>query len=87
MWGAPYVNVSMFAKSHPSGKDGGELLCCENCTSAYHLKCINPPLEDVPNGKWQCERCAVSFVKEYLVLVEFYKGVAVTLLVVWNLFL
>ncbi|KAL5265389.1 hypothetical protein ACHWQZ_G006190 [Mnemiopsis leidyi] len=39
-------------------KDGGELLCCENCTSAYHLQCTNPPLEDVPNGKWQCERCA-----------------------------
>eukprot|EP00116_Pleurobrachia_bachei_P013761 sb/3474023/ len=39
-------------------KDGGELLCCENCTSAYHLGCINPPLTEVPDGRWQCERCA-----------------------------
>ena len=52
--------------SIPTGKDGGELLCCENCTSAYHLQCTNPPLEDVPNGKWQCERCAVSNYRWFL---------------------
>ncbi|XP_077444255.1 chromodomain-helicase-DNA-binding protein 3 isoform X3 [Stigmatopora argus] len=38
-------------------KDGGELLCCETCTSSYHIHCLNPPLPEVPNGEWLCPRC------------------------------
>lgn len=41
-------------------KDGGELLCCDQCTSAYHIRCLNPPLPEIPDGEWQCPRCAVS---------------------------
>lgn len=39
-------------------KDGGELLCCDSCPSAYHRFCLNPPLEDVPDGEWKCPRCS-----------------------------
>lgn len=38
-------------------KDGGELLCCDSCTSAYHTHCLNPPLTDIPDGDWKCPRC------------------------------
>ena len=39
-------------------KEGGELLCCDSCPSAYHLRCCEPPLEEVPDGSWTCPRCA-----------------------------
>ncbi|XP_063408580.1 chromodomain-helicase-DNA-binding protein 4-like isoform X12 [Mytilus trossulus] len=41
-------------------KDGGELLCCDQCPSAYHPHCLNPPLKTIPDGDWQCPRCSVS---------------------------
>ncbi|KAK7482613.1 hypothetical protein BaRGS_00026112 [Batillaria attramentaria] len=31
-------------------KDGGELLCCDSCPSAYHTHCLNPPLKNIPDG-------------------------------------
>lgn len=27
------------------------------CDSPYHLKCLKPPLKEVPEGEWFCERC------------------------------
>uniref|UniRef100_A0A1B6DUE7 Chromodomain-helicase-DNA-binding protein Mi-2 homolog n=1 Tax=Clastoptera arizonana TaxID=38151 RepID=A0A1B6DUE7_9HEMI len=38
--------------------DGGELLCCDSCPSAYHTFCLNPPLTDIPDGDWKCPRCS-----------------------------
>lgn len=39
-------------------KDGGELLCCDSCPSAYHTFCLTPPLYDIPDGDWRCPRCS-----------------------------
>ncbi|VVC89740.1 unnamed protein product [Leptidea sinapis] len=39
-------------------KDGGELLCCDSCPSAYHRFCLNPPLDEIPDGEWICPRCS-----------------------------
>merc|ERR1711936_615728 len=39
-------------------KEGGELLCCDSCPNAYHLRCIEPPLEELPEHEWTCPRCA-----------------------------
>ncbi|XP_071146572.1 chromodomain-helicase-DNA-binding protein Mi-2 homolog isoform X6 [Mytilus edulis] len=40
--------------------DGGELLCCDRCPSAYHPHCLNPPLKTIPDGDWQCPRCSLE---------------------------
>lgn len=40
-------------------KDGGELLCCDFCPLAYHLVCLVPPMEGIPDGDWRCPRCQV----------------------------
>uniref|UniRef100_A0A3B4WIL7 PHD-type domain-containing protein n=1 Tax=Seriola lalandi dorsalis TaxID=1841481 RepID=A0A3B4WIL7_SERLL len=40
-------------------QQGGELLCCDTCTSSYHIHCLNPPLPEIPNGEWLCPRCTV----------------------------
>ncbi|XP_019557394.3 chromodomain-helicase-DNA-binding protein Mi-2 homolog [Aedes albopictus] len=39
-------------------KDGGEMLCCDSCPSAYHTWCLTPPLDDIPDGDWRCPRCS-----------------------------
>ncbi|CAG2172705.1 unnamed protein product [Oppiella nova] len=44
-------------------RDGGELLCCDSCPSAYHTYCLTPPLRTVPDGEWQCPRCGVEPLK------------------------
>lgn len=43
-------------------KDGGELLCCDTCPSAYHVHCLNPPMKIIPDGEWHCPRCSVSYL-------------------------
>ena len=37
--------------------DGGTLICCDSCDAAYHLHCLDPPLTEIPEGKWNCPKC------------------------------
>eukprot|EP00584_Thalassiosira_punctigera_P003398 CAMPEP_0172525972 /NCGR_PEP_ID=MMETSP1067-20121228/983_1 /TAXON_ID=265564 ORGANISM="Thalassiosira punctigera, Strain Tpunct2005C2" /NCGR_SAMPLE_ID=MMETSP1067 /ASSEMBLY_ACC=CAM_ASM_000444 /LENGTH=617 /DNA_ID=CAMNT_0013309371 /DNA_START=125 /DNA_END=1978 /DNA_ORIENTATION=- len=39
---------------------GGKLLCCDNCTLAFHLKCTRPMLDNFPTGKWFCPVCIAN---------------------------
>jgi hypothetical protein len=43
---------------------GGELLCCDNCTNVYHLKCLEPPLQKLPPGIWNCPDCQFTCERE-----------------------
>jgi len=36
-------------------EDGGNLLCCDLCTAAFHLHCLG--LDEDPIGEWQCPHC------------------------------
>ena len=35
--------------------EGGKLICCDSCPSAWHLKCVG--LKRVPKGVWCCAEC------------------------------
>jgi hypothetical protein len=35
----------------------GRFLCCERCPRSFHFSCLNPPLEDIPEGMWFCNKC------------------------------
>ena len=35
----------------------GDLLECEKCDNGYHLKCLTPPLDKVPQDEWFCPTC------------------------------
>lgn len=57
-------------------KDGGELLCCDSCPSAYHVYCLNPPLRTVPDEEWMCPRCSVCLtviiIKSIVSMTKFF---------------
>ncbi|XP_072566845.1 PHD finger protein 21B-like isoform X2 [Paramormyrops kingsleyae] len=38
-------------------KEEGDLQPCHNCTRAYHLDCLHPPLRSPPKGPWSCPKC------------------------------
>lgn len=37
--------------------DENSLLVCERCDNPYHLACLTPPLDTVPEGEWFCPDC------------------------------
>jgi hypothetical protein len=41
-------------------KDNGDddpALECDKCDHPYHLGCLDPPLEAIPEGEWFCPKC------------------------------
>ena len=41
-------------------RQSGEVLCCDTCPAVFHLTCLTPPLEAVPNSSWHCPLCEVE---------------------------
>jgi hypothetical protein len=43
-------------------EEGNDMLLCEGhgCSAGYHLRCLKPALEAVPEHAWFCPTCAVS---------------------------
>ena len=38
-------------------RQGGRLICCEECEKWYHPSCLDPPLRDIPLDDWYCPQC------------------------------
>ncbi|XP_046678885.1 LOW QUALITY PROTEIN: chromodomain-helicase-DNA-binding protein Mi-2 homolog [Homalodisca vitripennis] len=45
-------------------QQGGEIILCDTCPRAYHLVCLDPELEDTPEGKWSCPHCETEGTQE-----------------------
>lgn len=41
-------------------EEGGDLLLCDTCTLSFHLRCLDPPLDEPPQGRWSCPVCVSS---------------------------
>ncbi len=50
------------------------MILCDGCDDAYHLMCLNPPLNEIPEGDWYCAICEhqklCKFLLENLELAE-----------------
>lgn len=40
-----------------TGDDANALLECERCEEPWHLQCLDPPLDAIPDGEWHCPQC------------------------------
>jgi len=38
-----------------SKNDEANLILCDECDISYHIYCMRPPLERVPQGTWKCK--------------------------------
>ncbi|CAD5232400.1 unnamed protein product [Bursaphelenchus xylophilus] len=45
-------------------QQGGEVILCDGCPKAYHKICLDPELDEVPEGSWFCPSCAENGVPE-----------------------
>lgn len=42
-------------------KSGSNVMIeCDDCLGGFHLKCLKPPLKEVPEGDWICQFCEVK---------------------------
>ncbi|KAJ7841317.1 hypothetical protein B0H14DRAFT_2782878 [Mycena olivaceomarginata] len=37
--------------------DDARILFCDSCDRGWHMDCLDPPVDDMPVGKWYCPRC------------------------------
>ncbi|KHJ95791.1 CHDCT2 domain protein [Oesophagostomum dentatum] len=38
-------------------RQGGEVILCDTCPRAYHAVCVDPEMEQAPEGEWSCPHC------------------------------
>ena len=51
--------VSTACKVCGSKDDEDAMLLCDGCDAGYHIYCMDPPMEEVPDGDWFCKDCQV----------------------------
>jgi len=39
--------------------DESRLILCDECDISFHIYCLDPPLDEVPQGAWKCKWCIV----------------------------
>ena len=41
-----------------SASTADPMLLCDKCGKGYHLSCLKPALQEVPEGDWLCMQCS-----------------------------
>jgi len=43
--------------------DRAHILLCDDCGYGYHTRCLKPSIDEIPSGKWYCDKCKSSGVR------------------------
>jgi hypothetical protein len=60
-------------------QQGGEIILCDTCPRAYHLVCLEPELEETPEGKWSCPHCENEGIEKEVPMDRIFVGHNATL--------
>jgi zinc finger protein ubi-d4 len=44
-----------------NSENDDKLLFCDDCDRGYHMYCLSPPINEAPEGDWNCELCIKEF--------------------------
>ena len=44
-----------------NSENDDKLLFCDDCDRGYHMYCLTPPINEAPEGDWNCELCFKEF--------------------------
>lgn len=56
-WKPWEIGCSICEVTREEGDD--EMILCDRCDGEYHLDCLDPPLESVPDTEWFCAACTL----------------------------
>ena len=51
------VDPDMTCEVCGHSEDDSNMLLCDKCNRGFHSTCLQPPLAEVPEGKWYCDLC------------------------------
>jgi [histone H3]-trimethyl-L-lysine4 demethylase len=52
------VNIdTLLCEICSAGHHEDKIILCDRCDKGFHLFCLSPPLDDVPEGDWICPLC------------------------------
>lgn len=49
--------MSMVCEHCKGGHSEDKIILCDKCDKGWHMFCLSPPLENIPNGDWICPSC------------------------------
>ncbi|CAM9340690.1 unnamed protein product, partial [Ectocarpus fasciculatus] len=49
---------TMFCSACQCGDAENELILCDECNRCLHIRCLSPPLLEIPKEDWYCPDCA-----------------------------
>ena len=52
---------------------GGNLICCDGCPAAVHLRCVGETAKSIPDGEWLCAECRMGSRGERSLASNSYK--------------
>lgn len=58
-------------------KMDGNLICCDGCPAAYHMKCVGVANNSLPDGDWYCPECVIEKDKPWLKMGKSLRGAEV----------
>ena len=56
----PPVDPDMVCEVCGLSEDDSNMLLCDRCNKGFHITCLQPPLSEIPAGKWYCEPCVMT---------------------------